>query len=198
MKLAARLSRLCTTVELDAPVLSKILWASKTCSHIPMRRLQGALFQSVVWIAVRTPIKRLDHTLFLKAWAVASSMHALTVLRDHDVRRDVLSASAFLQSLRSTVHRLTDSSSFPPYRYLTHKNATNHDNHAYASSCRRVVSRHCIHRSTSQIRLQNDSDFLSLLLALPGSSLPELVMHVRCTQWQSSVSELNSVDRRCV
>ena len=189
MKLAARLSRLCTTVELDAPVLSK------TCSHVPMRRLQ-ALFSKVWYGSQKT--KRLDHTLFLKAWAVASSMHALTVLRDNDVRRDVLSASAFLQSLRSTVHRLTDSSSFPPYRYLTHKNATNHDNHAYASSCRRVVSRHCIHRSTSQSRLQNDSDFLSLLLALPGSSLPELVMHVRCTQWQSTASELNSVDRRCV
>ena len=42
-------------------------------------------------------------------WAITCAMRGLAVLRDHDPRGNVLSASAFLQRLRSIVSRVSDS-----------------------------------------------------------------------------------------
>ena len=74
----------------------------------------SAFFQSVVWIAVRTTTQRLNYVRFQKEWTIVSAMRGLGVLRVHDPRRDVLSAPALSQRLRSIVNRLSDSSRFPP------------------------------------------------------------------------------------
>ena len=81
----------------------------KACSDIPKRRLQTLLL-SVVWVAVRTPPKRLDCVCFQMYGQVTPAVRSLALLRDHDSRRNVWSASP---SSRICVPVLTVSATRP-------------------------------------------------------------------------------------
>ena len=80
---------------------------------------------------------------------------------------------------------------------LAHLDATSHDDYGNPPSYRPTVGSVSIDPRL-KIRLQTAQRFRSLMLVLPVSPLPGLVMHVECTQCPSSAAEMNSVDRRCV
>ena len=131
---------LCTTVEQKSVRLGTDTKHSEVQNLFSQpRRLQVRFSKASIGSEWEHQLKDWITCDFKEEWVIASAMRGLAVLRDHDPRRDVLSAFSLFQSLLSTVNRLSDSSRFPEFQHQTHENTLNHDNNGCPHSFRPIV-----------------------------------------------------------